>query len=473
MKIRTPLAAVSVVVAFLWATAQPGAAESVDHPLILRAAASEIDGILARHGLEQIERFETPASGEAAVLLRATGSVAAQEIVAEVAVTEPDVILVEEALVASLPELGSSLLPSPAVTLESVADSTTVAFGVDENGESREVWAGYVLQAADLLVEAAAAREIETGEGATVAVIDTGIDTAHPLFAGRLVPGYDFIDDEAGGASDWDLLDESSMAILGESSMAILGGEDVAVLNESSMAILGQAQAADLDPTAVPDAFGHGTMVAGIVHLVAPAVKIMPLRVFDGDGRASVFDISRAIRYAVDHGATVINMSFSLEGFSKELREAVSYALENGVACVAAVGNDGDRTVLYPASLVGVLGVASVDVDDTLSEFSNYGIALAAIAAPGESVVTAYPGGGWAAASGTSFAAPWVSGAVALIAAHGGSGAAGEVSLLEIFDALSAAEPVVGLPSVVFLGRVRIAAALERATAPGPPGWGF
>ena len=81
--------------------------------------------------------------------------------------------------------------------------------------------------------------------------------------------------------------------------------------NGSTLALVDQSTASHIDLSQLPHAFGHGTMVAGLIHLAAPAAKIMPLKAFDADGNANIFDIERAIYYAVDHGARVINMSFS------------------------------------------------------------------------------------------------------------------------------------------------------------------
>jgi subtilisin family serine protease len=107
-------------------------------------------------------------------------------------------------------------------------------------------------------------------------------------------------------------------------------------------------------------------------------------------------------------------MSFSVEAFSPELLRAVNYAARHGVTCVASAGNDGLETMVYPAGLGDAIGVASTSSRDYLSDFSNSGSDLVTLAAPGEDIITTYPGGGWAIVSGTSFSAPWVSGAVAL-----------------------------------------------------------
>jgi subtilisin family serine protease len=258
----------------------------------------------------------------------------------------------------------------------------------------------------------------------TVAVIDTGVDPAHPVLAGALMPGYDFLQGEAGAASEWGHVDQSVRAILEEeltataqqSVRAILEGHGEVVMLDALMGpILDPALAGELDINALPPFFGHGTMVAGVVRLVAPNAQIMPLKVFDGHGTAHLFDIVEAIRYAVDHGADVINMSFSMGTHSTELLRAIQYARDHGVVCVAAAGNLGERTLVYPAALPSSVGVAATDLDDQLSDFSNYGSQLVKLAAPGTGLVSTFPGGHFAAGWGTSFSAPLVAGTVALI----------------------------------------------------------
>src|SRR3989454_9836306 len=110
-----------------------------------------------------------------------------------------------------------------------------------------------------------------------------------------------------------------------------------------SASILDQSTASILDTRQVPRTFGHGTMVAGIIHLVAPTARIMPLIAFEADCTAHLFDILRAIYHAVDHGAQVINMSFSTEQGSAEMKRAINYAASHGVVCVSSAGNNGSR----------------------------------------------------------------------------------------------------------------------------------
>jgi subtilisin family serine protease len=156
-------------------------------------------------------------------------------------------------------------------------------------------------------------------------------------------------------------------------------------------------------------------MVSGIIHLVAPTALIMPLKAFKADGTGYLSDVLRAIYFAVQNGARVINMSFSFSTYSAEVANALKYANRHRLICVSSAGNDGKEEIVYPAALSGVMGVASTTNNDTLSTFSNYGEELVWVAAPGEGIITTYPFGTFGAGWGTSFSAPFVSGAAALL----------------------------------------------------------
>ncbi len=158
-------------------------------------------------------------------------------------------------------------------------------------------------------------------------------------------------------------------------------------------------------------------MTAGLVHLVAPQAQLMPLKAFAGDGTADISAVVQAIYYAVDNGANVINMSFSAPQGSASLQAAINYAIQQGVVPVAAVGNAGIQTnQVYPATYNNVVAVASVNNQEQRSTFSNYGNSLVSVAAPGEAVITTYPGtNNYAAGWGTSFSAPLVAGSAALL----------------------------------------------------------
>jgi hypothetical protein len=207
-------------------------------------------------------------------------------------------------------------------------------------------------------------------------------------------------------------------------------------VNPSTAAVLDQASAAVVDDPA-RSAFGHGTMVAGVVHLVAPTARIMPLKAFGPDGQGYTSDILRALYYAVGKGAKVVNMSFSRPTSSPELKRAIDNATGKGLIAVASAGNDGANTLVYPGAYDNVIGVASTTNDDRRSSFSNYGSALVSLAAPGEGIITTYPWGSFAATAGTSFSAPMVSGTVALLVGMQNTATGAQVS-----SAVSHAKPL-------------------------------
>jgi hypothetical protein len=255
-----------------------------------------------------------------------------------------------------------------------------------------------------------------------VAIIDTGVDANNAILAPCLVSGYDFTTNTPGipdemqdpmlDQSTAHILNQSTAHILNQSTAHILNEQSMLLLNQSTAAILNQSTAALLNGNALPADFGHGTMIAGLVHLIAPGALIMPLKAFAEDGTAQTSNIVAAIYYAVQHGAAVINMSFGESDISAEVMQAINYATRNNVVCVASTGNAGTQALVYPAAYGNVLGVTSVNAQAVLSTFSNYGPDITAVAAPGENLVTTYPGGNFAAVSGTSFSAALISGGV-------------------------------------------------------------
>lgn len=267
-------------------------------------------------------------------------------------------------------------------------------------------WESYVRQAASSIVRLPETHcRLRAAGAGTVAVIDTGVDADHPTLEPVLTAGYNFVHNSNDASEDGD-------NSVGQNSAHVLDG--VQWVNPSTAAAVNQASAHVVDD---PDhsAYGHGTMVAGAVHLVAPRAMIMPLKAFGSNGQGHTSAILRAIYFAVNKGAKVLNMSFSRPTSSLELKLALSYAAARGVIAVASAGNDGRATLVYPAAYDNVIGVASTDDDDTRSAFSNYGSKLVTLAAPGNGIITPYPGGGFAAASGTSFSTPFVAGAAALL----------------------------------------------------------
>lgn len=218
------------------------------------------------------------------------------------------------------------------------------------------------------------------GADTVVAVLDTGVDATHPALAGRVEPGWNYVDDDA-------------------------DTRDVATDT-------------DTDGDGVSDsAVGHGTYVAGIVGLVAPSASILPYRVLDSDGIGNRYVAAQAIMDATAAGADVINLSFGTSGddASRLIEDVIKAADRAGVIVVAAAGNDGTNKKKYPAAQPEVLSVSAVD-SVALADFSSRGDWVD-VGAPGVNIVGPLPGGRYALWAGTSAAAPFVSGEVALMRA--------------------------------------------------------
>jgi subtilisin family serine protease len=260
-----------------------------------------------------------------------------------------------------------------------------------------------------------------TGSGAIIGVVDSGVDFDHPDLAAQLLRGATFLDcgTTSCGNGDW----ESGPA------------ERQAVKSTHGTHVSGIAAAAT----------GNGIGIAG----VAPGARILPVKALDEDG-GSFEDIALGIRYAVDHGASVVNLSLgalpgvqalTFTGVIADVQEAIAYARERGVVVVAAAGNDFVAPLCgTPAFDRGALCVVSTDNREARSAFSNFALnqELDAVAAPGgslapvcgEDVVSTVPlGTGTATAcgygtdydeyAGTSMATPHVAGVAALLAAQG------------------------------------------------------
>jgi hypothetical protein len=268
-------------------------------------------------------------------------------------------------------------------------------------------WHGFVNQPASQIIRLAVTQTAfnVTGSG-IVSVIDTGVDPTHPVLAKVLTQGYDFT--RNGGTG-------SELGDVNQSTMAVVNGGSPVQVNPSTIAVVSPTAAAALQNPAYA-AFGHGTMVAGIIHLVAPTATIMPLKAFRSDGTGYTSDVLRAIYYAIQHNANVINMSFSFPDYSIEMLRAVYFAHQRGLVAVASVGNDGSTEWVYPAGYVGlVMGVASTTNHDTRSSFSNYGQPPVWVDAPGEGIISTYPYGTYSAGWGTSFSTAFISGAAAVL----------------------------------------------------------
>lgn len=232
-------------------------------------------------------------------------------------------------------------------------------------------------------IGAPAAWDVSRGANTTVAVIDTGVDLTHPELVGRLNTSldYDWVD------SDWTADDED----------------------------------------------GHGTHVAGIIAAesgnasgvagVAPSAMILPLKVIGPSG-ANQADTADAIIYAVDLGASVINLSLGGYFFSQAQYEAVAYANYSDVVIVAAAGNDEVASVIFPAAYPGVIGVGATTATQYRAPYSNWGHGIDLVAPGGD--MSQDPSGGILSLvpqsmglydfyEGTSMAAPVVSGVAALV----------------------------------------------------------
>ncbi|HEX7287599.1 MAG TPA: S8 family serine peptidase [Candidatus Angelobacter sp.] len=399
------------ITGLVFALGLPVAAQST---FVLTVAPANAQTVLTSHGLTVIKEIH---DGANCVYLVRSASADVASVETEV---EKDLLVAgfEPEQSIGLPELSgatqSNLTQATATVTGTLPGRTLVTFF------GSTVPSNYTSQAATSIVRLDDARNAThlTGAG-TVAIIDTGADPNHPALAGVFVGGYDFTRDTIGFSELADL-DPNTAAALQQSISPILGSQNVYILNPYTAAILDQSISPILGQSISPilggtGDFGHGTMVAGVVHLVAPTAKIMPLKAFRADGTSNLSDIINAVYYAADNGANVISMSFSMPQSSPGLQTAIQYALNKNIAVVAASGNDGQKTLVFPASYGGVQGIGSTDSNDARSTFSNYGSGVTAFAAPGEAVITTFPGGYYAAGWGTSFSAPMFAGAASLV----------------------------------------------------------
>ncbi len=230
----------------------------------------------------------------------------------------------------------------------------------------------YYDQYAAVAIGAPEAQTVADGNGVMVAIIDTGVDTSHPALSGRLFSGYDYVDNDSNPS-------ETGMGV----------------------------------------AYGHGTMVAGVVALVAPGAIIMPIRAFSSDGLGKASKVANAIRYAARRNADVINIAFGMSDESNPIRKAIEFAAQRGAVLVTSAGNDNTSFPQFPASDENVMAVGATDETGNKADFSNYGFHVD-VAAPGVNIYSAYPGGQWVWWSGTSFAAAFVSGGAAMVLSAGG-----------------------------------------------------
>lgn len=261
------------------------------------------------------------------------------------------------------PSAFASLAQNPAV--EFVESDRQFEIAQADTSEYSESWA-----LEDIGAEQAQSSNY-TGKGVKIAVLDTGIDYTHPELAPNYKGGYDFIN------SDSDPMDDN----------------------------------------------GHGTFVAGILAAArdgkgivgaAPDAEIYAIKVSDARGKGSFSGLVKGINWSIENGMDIVTMSITGKGGSKALAKAVETAYHQyGLMLVAAVGN-GSGEVLYPAAYEDVIGVGSVTKDSTLSSFSLTGSEVELVA-PGSGIKSTAIGGKYRLSSGTSFATPLVTGALALL----------------------------------------------------------
>lgn len=241
------------------------------------------------------------------------------------------------------------------------------------------------------------AHEISKGAGVIVAVIDTGVDYNHPDLRDHIlrdghgdVIGMDFVDDDEDPMEEADGLDDDG---------------DCPNVN------------------CIDEGFGHGTHVAGIIALLAPDAKILPIRVLNSDGVGTSDHVAEAIDFALDftssNGKVVINLSLGLPEFSPFIYDQLQEAKKDDVPVIASGGNNNNEAIHYPATDPDeglVISVAATNPNDIKANFSNFN-AVFDVSAPGVGIYSTFPAGKFATWDGTSMAAPFVTAEVALMKA--------------------------------------------------------
>lgn len=164
----------------------------------------------------------------------------------------------------------------------------------------------------------------------------------------------------------------------------------------------------------VDEGLGHATYVAGLIRLVAPDVAIVPIRVLDEEGRGTAFSLANGLMAALASGADIVNLSLGMTVSAQVVDRALAEANAAGMIVVAAAGNRDREPVDYPGSFESALTVAAVDDGFVKSAFSSYGDAVD-VSAPGVSLLSAHVDEGYSRSSGTSFSAPLLTGAIALL----------------------------------------------------------
>lgn len=326
------------------------------------------------------------------------------------------------------------------------------------DGETRTTFNGtnvlkaYVEQPALQLTRVNDVRSLSTGAATRIAYIDTGVDFDHPALRPWLEPGVDLLGGRS--ASELDGLSQQMASLIDQQMASLLDKRFSFVLDQAMASLL------DGDGAAFPSELGHGTLVAGVLHVVAPDARIVPIKAFDADGNTTMFTLIEAVYRAKDLDVDVLNMSFSTSDDSDTFRKAIREVQAAGVSVVASAGNDAaDVRNVYPSSYPGVTSVAATDFNDRLASFSNYG-RLVSVTAPGAFVISTAPGGKYAAAWGTSFSAPVVAGAIALIGSVEGRGHSMSPTVINAADFIDNLNP--GFEKLLGKGRLNVQQALKR-----------
>jgi subtilisin family serine protease len=264
-----------------------------------------------------------------------------------------------------------------------------------------------------------------------VAVIDTGVDFSNPVLKGTSLGSIDVTgaNDPAGLLTQETspMVDQETSPMVDQETSPMVDSANTIILNQETSPMVDQETSPMVDQAGnkLPDAFGHGTMVAGIIHLVAPNAQILSIKAFNNDGRASLSSLIAGIGAALNQGVDVINASWSLTSNSQALAAEIAAAQAQNIIFVASVANNGSPEIIYPAAWSGVIGVACTDNADNRCSFSDYGSDVD-LAAPGYGVTSTFPTSyvsngaahslsGFATGWGTSFSTPYVTGTVALL----------------------------------------------------------
>jgi hypothetical protein len=323
-----------------------------DHVIVRWRSDAAAPTVMARHRVASIAQLD----GAGLTEIVTTGGRSVPDLLADLG-ADPAVASVEPDYVISLPDSGSI----DAVPVDDPLSANQYSL---DRMMVRDAWS------------------LEIGGDNLIAVLDTGVEFGHPDLAGRLVTGYDFVNNDADANDD----------------------------------------------------NGHGTWVTGIIVAnvdngiggagISWSDKVLPVKIMNSAGTGTTSDLIDGIRYAADRGAKVINMSVGGFPYSPATLDAVNYAWDSGAILVGAAGNNAREEVFYPGAYGNVIGVTATQVDDEFSYWSSYG-AADDVSAPGASVFTTNcyvckpaEGGPYTYISGTSFATPNVAGVFALMRAR-------------------------------------------------------